>query len=71
MNAHTDFVIENHGSLFLLRPISDAADAWVDEHIAEDAPSFGGAVAVEHRFIVAIADGIIADGLTVHPPVLF
>ena len=47
-----DFTVENHGSIFLLQPLTSAAQTWVDENIPEDAQYFGTAVAVEHRYIV-------------------
>jgi hypothetical protein len=34
-----DFFVENHGSIFLLRPVTAAGFAWVSEHIPEDAQS--------------------------------
>ena len=30
-----DFEVENHGSLFLFRPITDAALAWVEDHLPQ------------------------------------
>jgi hypothetical protein len=45
----TDFEVENHGSVFLLRPLSVSADLWVKDHIAEDAQTFGNAIVVEPR----------------------
>ena len=61
----SDFIVENHGSIFLLRPVSPAASEWVSERIPEDAQWFGDAVAVEHRYIGDIVDGIQNDGLVV------
>jgi hypothetical protein len=61
----SDLLVANHGSIFLLRPVTTAAREWVGEHIPEDAIWFGGAVAVEHRYIVPIVQGAIADGLVV------
>ena len=60
-----DFYVENHGSVFLLRPVTPAADSWVNEHIPEDAQYFGNAVVVEHRYIADIVQGIQNDGLAV------
>lgn len=60
-----DFRISNHGSIFLLAPETDAAKAWVEEHLPEDRTSWCGATVVEHRYIEDIARGIVADGLTV------
>jgi hypothetical protein len=62
-----DFVVENHGSVFLLRPVTPAANSWVDEHLPEDRMTFGGAIVVEHRYIWAIIEGIQSDRLTVVP----
>lgn len=59
-----DFTIENHGSLFLLRPESDQAREWVAENV-EDAMRFGHAVVIEPRYVEGIVEGILADGLTV------
>ena len=63
--SHADFCVENHGSIFLLRPLSLSADLWVKDHIPEDAQYFGNAVVVEHRYISDIVDGIRNDGLAV------
>ncbi len=60
-----DFTVTDHGTIFLLRPNTPAAQAWMDEHLqAEQYQMFGTAVAVEHRYIADIVEGIQADGLT-------
>jgi hypothetical protein len=60
-----DFVVENHGSIFLLQPLSLAANAWVEENLPENHQTFGSAVVVEHRYITDIVRGVQADGLEV------
>lgn len=61
-----DLVVENHGSLFLLRPMSDAAEEWLNEHLDPDNSQwFAGALVVEPRYIGDIVDGAVADGLEV------
>ena len=60
-----DFKVENHGSIFLLQPLTPAARNWVNAQLPEDALWFAGAVAVEHRFIADIVNGIQNDGLEV------
>ena len=50
-------------TVYLLRAESDTAQAWIDDHIPEDATRFGGGVAVEHRYISDIVKGMIEDGL--------
>ena len=62
-----DFVVENHGSVFLLQPLTPAANSWVEEHLPQDRITFGGAIVVEHRYIWGIIEGIQSDRLTVVP----
>jgi hypothetical protein len=64
----TDFTLIGEGpmtSVYLLRPNSPEAEQWIEEHIPDDAPTMGNAIAVEHRFIADIVEGIEGDGLTV------
>jgi hypothetical protein len=60
-----DFRCENHGSIFLLFPLTQSAQSWVDERLPADAQRFGNAVVIEHRFVWAILGGIQNDGLAV------
>jgi hypothetical protein len=60
-----DVNIENHGSLVLIRPLTEAASDWLDENISEDAQHFGGAVVVGPRYVEAIVEGMQNDGLEV------
>lgn len=59
-----DVAVDDQGSIVLLRPISAAADAWINEHV-EVQQTWGDSIVVEHRFADAIIDGMIADGLEV------
>ena len=62
-----DFLCENHGSIFLLRPLTSSATSWIEEHIGQDngyQPYFP-TVVVEHRYIADIVAGIQGDGLAV------
>lgn len=60
-----DFTVYNHGSIVSFRPNTAAASAWCEEHLPDDATWFGGSVAIEPRYIDAIVDGAINDGLVV------
>lgn len=60
-----DLYVQNEGSIFLLRGMTEAGHAWLKEHIGDDAQTFGGAIVVEHRFIADIVAGACADGLEV------
>jgi hypothetical protein len=60
-----DFLVENHNSIFLLRPLTDAARNWVEEHIGQDngyQPYFP-TVVIDHSYISDIVVGIQNDGL--------
>jgi len=60
-----DFEIQNHFSIFLLCPITDAAINWVEKFLPEDVLKFGGGIVVEPRYIGPIAQGIKDAGLAV------
>jgi hypothetical protein len=60
-----DISVQNHGSIYLLSGKTEAGREWIAEHIPTDAGRWCGAVVVEHRFIEAIVDGAIGDGLEV------
>ena len=60
-----DFFCENHSSIFLLYPLSPSAHSWIKDNLPSDVQWFGQAVAVEHRFIWPILEGIQNDGLVV------
>jgi hypothetical protein len=62
-----DFVVENHGSIFLLKPLTPSATSWIEEHIGQGngyQPYFP-TVVVEPRYIADIVEGIQNDGLAV------
>jgi hypothetical protein len=59
-----DLCFENHFSLFLIRPVSQAGQDWLDENVsAPETLTFGGAVACEPRYVESIFLGATADGL--------
>jgi hypothetical protein len=64
-NRTEDFFVQNEGSIFLLHPFTYAAQEWITENISPDRIMFGDAVVVEHRFILNLIEGILADGLEV------
>lgn len=57
-----DVSVENHGTIFLFVPHSQAAKEWIESHISE--PSyFGMGLVVETRYATELAEGMIGDGL--------
>ena len=62
-----DFICENHGSIFLLRPLTPSGTSWLEEHIGQDNgfQPYWPTCVIEHRYIWAILEGIQNDGLAV------
>jgi hypothetical protein len=61
-----DLVFENHGSLFLIRPLSESGQQWLDENVGdENTLTFGGAIVCEPRYVEAIFLGAKEAGLAV------
>lgn len=51
-------------TVYLFRPVTDAAREWIEENVDPNAQWFGGAVAVEHRYADALIVGLSQGGLT-------
>ena len=62
-----DFRVENHFTIFLLTPLTPAAQSWVQEHLPDESHrmEFAGSIVVEHRYIGDIVRGAMSDGLLV------
>jgi hypothetical protein len=62
-----DMIVEDHGSIFILRGMSDAGYAWIEEHVSREGHQpFGlGARLVEPRYVSDIVNGATSDGLVV------
>ena len=60
-----DVLVENHGSIFLLRPLTEFAREWVNEHIGQDNgyQPYWPTVVIEPRYCEDLLNGIAADGL--------
>jgi hypothetical protein len=65
LDKTADFEVDNEGNIFFLRPLTSAAQGWIDANLADDYLSFGDTVVVEHRYISDIASGILRAGLQV------
>jgi hypothetical protein len=62
----TDFLVENHSSIFILRPISATAIEWVHQHVDRDNgyQPYWPTVVVETRYVGALLQGIDEAGLS-------
>jgi hypothetical protein len=61
-----DIVFENHGSIVLIRGLSAAGQAWLNENVGDDETQyFGNAIAAEPRYVRAIMYGAVEAGLVI------
>lgn len=58
-----DITVENHGSIFLVRPETEDSREWLHEHT--EGMWWSGALVVEPRYVGDLVDGLIDDGFTV------
>lgn len=58
-----DAYVENHLTIFLVRPVSTRCKKWLDENVSKDSHHFGSALVVEHRYITDLVVGMASDGL--------
>lgn len=54
--------MENHGSLWLARPMDDAARQWLKETAPEEAQFFGDALAMEPRYVEGFENAVVDAG---------
>jgi hypothetical protein len=55
-------------TVYMLRPLTPAAQEWINENVAQDALEnsyFGDSLVVEHRYIMELVEGMRRDGLVV------
>ena len=65
--AEIDFQVLNAGNIFILTPLTEAADTGVEERVSltEETQYFGKkGIVIEHRYISDIIEGLLNDGLT-------
>jgi hypothetical protein len=58
-----DIRCENHGSLVLVRAMTEEGSAWIAEHVDPEAVWWAGALVVEPRCLVPLLQGMEFDGL--------
>lgn len=54
--------LENHGSIWLLRPLDVKAQEWLRETAPDEAQFMGDAMAIERRYVQGVIDAFEADG---------
>jgi hypothetical protein len=65
-NMTSDFDFHDHGTICVLVPMNENAQGWIDEHIGDDAMTWGGGIAIDHRCVDNILCGIAEDGFSIN-----
>ena len=63
----SDFTVDAHGSLILLKPESPEAFEWIAENIGAPIPWFAGGIALEPSIIPSLLCSILEDALSFEP----
>ena len=59
-----DYIVENHGSITIIDPTSEAALQWLYRFLPEDCPRWGKlGFAIETNYVGQILEAMSADGL--------
>lgn len=65
-NAVLDIEIINAGSLFMLRPNTDAGKTWLLQNVETEPWQWSnGCLAVDHHYILDLIDGAVDEGLEI------
>jgi hypothetical protein len=67
MSNTADFVLQNHGSVCLLCPMTEAASDHLEASTSEEAFWFAGGLVVEPRYVGDIVAALSDEGFTVSP----
>lgn len=62
----TDFLIVDHGSVIIVRPMTDSAKDWVLDNVDYDSGTFGFGVPVEPRYFPDLLAGIQDAGFSIN-----
>lgn len=60
----TDFEVTDHGSVWLLRAVTSAAQDHAAE-VFDGIATYAGFVVVEPRYVAGVCDALFQDGFTV------
>jgi hypothetical protein len=61
----TDVWILPQGTLTLVRPLTERAREWINQHLQDHSQWFGPALIIEHHCLANVIPGMIEDGLRV------
>lgn len=53
--------LEDHGTIWLVAPVSEDATEWLRDNVSEESEWMGNAVVVEPRYVEALVVGMFCD----------
>ena len=53
--------LEHHGTITLVRPMTPEAKTWLKENTGPESTWWGGALAVEPRYVANLVEGLMTD----------
>ena len=66
MNTELDFQARNHGTLYLVKALTERAQAHLTpDSVQEDAQWLGSSLVVEHRYMIPLALDLQRAGFSV------
>jgi hypothetical protein len=65
MGAVMKLRLENHGSIWLARPLDTDAVNWLNASVPDDTQYFGNALVIEPRYVGGFCDACVAEGVEV------
>jgi len=63
--ALPDFEVQGHYTIYLLQPLNQAAQEWIDNNIPPDSEWYMNSVVIEHRYIADIIQAIYKEGMQI------
>jgi hypothetical protein len=65
MAAQLDVIFENHGSIWLADPRTEAAMEWIRDNVTGSVTWIAGRLLVEPRYVAELVEGMQLAGLEV------
>jgi hypothetical protein len=59
-----DFIVEDHGSVVIFRPMTETAEAAVEQMELDGWQMWGDGFAVDHRSAHTLVELLMSDGIT-------
>jgi len=59
------FEVENHGTIVLIRPLTDDVETWLRDNVDSEAQWFGRALACEPRCCQPLIEAMCEEGFVI------